>query len=68
MNDDLIVGFDVDENGNRVNTQIPDYQEQDMAEVFYYRTIQDFIDIVNQYGYQKVHKDMGEMIARNRRL
>lgn len=45
-------------------------QEYEAAkeEAWYFSTLHDFIRIMEQYGYEKVKKDLGEMLAHYWRL
>lgn len=47
-----------------------DQQEYEAAkeEAWYYSTLHDFIIVMQQYGYEKVKKDLGEMLAHHWRL
>lgn len=44
------------------------FHDQVNEEAFYFAVLHDFIDLVRKYGYDKVEKDMGEMLARDRGL
>lgn len=45
-------------------------QEYEAAkeEAWYFSTLHDFIRVMEQYGYEKVKKDLGEMLAHYWRL